>query len=111
LEFVDDTLVRTKNYAYHAGVAGEQDRCVFRYDNFDQKAGHPDKHHCHRFNPETWGEIMPEVPISADLWPHLSDAVEELAEWWAEVGVQLLPDVGDDLSAREIYRLEREIDS
>jgi hypothetical protein len=110
LEFVDANLVRTKNYTYHAGVAGDQDRCVFRYDNFDQKSGHLDKHHCHRFNTETWEEILPEVPVGAELWPHLSDAVEELAEWWDVIGIHILPDVGEDLSAREIYRLESERD-
>ncbi len=111
LEFVDANTVRTKNYTYHAGVAGLQDRCIFRYDNFDAKPGHADKHHCHQFDPETWEEILPEVWVGQDRWPHLSDAIEELADWWDTVGHTILPDLGDDLSAREIYRLEPDSDS
>ena len=63
LDINDRGQVRTRQYAYHAGVIGDADRSIFRYDNHDQKLGHPDRHHCHRFDYQTWTEILPPVEI------------------------------------------------
>jgi hypothetical protein len=89
LDLTRSNRVKTRHYAYHAGIAGDGARVIFRYDNFDQKHGHGDRHHCHRFDPATWQEIQPPVWIGVDRWPHLSDAIEELADWWDEIGRHL----------------------
>ena len=82
-------LVRTDRYRYHAGVEGPANRPIFRYDNSDTKTGHADAHHKHRFDPTTWQEIKPPLWIGEDGWPHLSDVVEELRDWWETVGIHL----------------------
>ncbi len=95
---VDKTLeinrrqqVRTIKYSYHAGVEGEQDRPIFRYDNAHRyvREGHPDEHHRHRFDHATWREIDPPDWVGRERWPHLSDAIEELRVWWESTGIQL----------------------
>lgn len=82
-------MVRTIDYAYHAGIEGAKDRPIFRYDNAHTYPGHPDAHHKHRFDPATWRQIGRPDWVGAAGWPHLSDAVEELRDWWNETGQQL----------------------
>jgi hypothetical protein len=76
--------VRTVSYSYHAGLIGEDDRCVFRYDNAHRYAreGHEDAHHKHRFDPTTWQEIAPPEWIGGHRWPHLNEVIDELLAWW-----------------------------
>lgn len=82
-------LVSTNRYRYHAGIEGDADRPIFRYDNTDTKSGHADAHHMHRFDPTTWREIEPPLWIGEERWPHLSDVVEELRHWWETTGRHL----------------------
>lgn len=70
-------------------IDGPTARPIFRYDNSDTKDGHPDAHHKHRFNPTTWREIEPPLWIGEKAWPHLSEVVEELREWWETEGKHL----------------------
>lgn len=65
------TLVRTNRYRYHAGVEGDADRPIFRYD------------------PTPWREIEPQFWIGEERWPHLSDVVDELRDWWETTGRHL----------------------
>jgi hypothetical protein len=83
--------VRTRTYSYNAGVEGSQDRAIFQYDNFHtyEREGHRDAHHKHRFDHRTWRRINPPDWISEEGWPHLSDAIEELREWWETTGQHL----------------------
>ena len=76
--------VRTLYYSYHAGLIGEDDRCVFRYDNAHPYLleGHPDAHHKHRFDHRSWREIEPPEWIGAHRWPHLDQVISELLTWW-----------------------------
>lgn len=87
--------VRTIWYSYHAGLEGPLDRPIFRYDNAHaySREGHTDEHHKHRFDPATWQEIEPPEWIGRARWPHLSEVVEELAEWWRTTGQHLNPTV------------------
>ena len=80
------TIVRKRRYRYHAGVEGNANRPLFRYDNTDIKSGHADAHHKHRFDPTTWQEIEPPLWIGEEHWPHLSDVVEELRDWCETTG-------------------------
>jgi len=91
LEINDTGQVRTLRYSYHAGVAGDRDRPIFRYDNFHPytREGHQDEHHKHRFNQHTWEETEPPEWIGRHRWPHLDQAIEELRKWWADVGQAL----------------------
>lgn len=90
----EDRKVRTIQYSYHAGVIGPEDRSIFRYDNAHiyHREGHPDAHHCHRFNPRTWQEIEPEEWVGHDRWPTLGDVLDELEDWWDSIGRHLLPE-------------------
>ncbi len=81
--------VRTDRYRYHAGIEGPAARPIFRYDNSDTKSGHPDAHHKHRFDPTTWQEIEPPLWIGEENWPHLSDVIVELRDWWESTGMHL----------------------
>lgn len=81
--------MRTRRYRYHAGVEGPTARPIFRYDNTDAKPGHADAHHKHRFDPTTWQEIKPPRWFGVERWPHLSEAVEELRDWWETTGRHL----------------------
>lgn len=83
------TLVRTNRYRYHAGVEGDANRPIFRYVNTDAKPGHAGAHHKHRFDPTTWREIEPPLWIGEERWPHLSDVVDELRDWWETTGRHL----------------------
>jgi hypothetical protein len=87
----DRQQVRTIEYPYHAGVAGAQDRPIFRYDNAHRyvREGHPDEHHRHRFDHAMWSEIEPPEWIGRERWPHLSQAIEELRDWWESLGQHL----------------------
>jgi hypothetical protein len=89
--------VRIDKYAFHAGVGGVQDRSVFRYDNFHvySREGHPDAHHKHIFDHSTWRERTPPEWIGEDRWPHLSDVLEELRQWWESTGQHLDLTPGD----------------
>jgi hypothetical protein len=83
--------VRIVRYTYYAGIEGSAARGIFRYDNAHTyfKEGHPDAHRKHRFDHSTWTEIAPPVWIGEDRWPHLSDVIEELREWWESTGRHL----------------------
>lgn len=81
--------VRTEQYNYHAGVEGEQNRTVFRYDNVHPHAGHADAHHKHCYDHTTWEEIRPPEWVGRDNWRHLSDVIAELQAWWDETGQHL----------------------
>lgn len=78
--------IKTEGCKDHAGLEGREARSIFRYDNAHPYPGHPDNYHRHRFDPATWQEIDPPTWIGRANWPHLSDAIEELATWWDETG-------------------------
>jgi hypothetical protein len=96
LDLREDMRVRTRVYSYQGRVQGRARRIIFRYDNVHVHPTHKDAHHCHRFDVSTWEEIKPPVWIGADKWPHLSDAIEDLVEWWNQVGQHFLPDEPED---------------
>jgi hypothetical protein len=79
-------MVRTVRYAYHAGIEGSEDRPIFRYDNAHAYPGHPDAHHRHRFDHANGKRIDPPDWVGEAGWPHLSDVIDELQEWWTETG-------------------------
>jgi hypothetical protein len=79
-------FVRLERYAYHAGVAGREDRPIFRYDNAHRYPGHPNPHHRHRFDHRYWLEIMPPEWIGVDRAPDLPAVIAELNEWWQTTG-------------------------
>jgi hypothetical protein len=81
--------VRTEQYNYHAGVEGDLDRGIFRYDNAHPYPGHGDAHHKHEFDHTTWQRIEPPAWVGREGWPHLSDVIEELRTWWYEKGQYL----------------------
>ena len=81
--------VRIDDCKYHAGVLGDVARPVFRYDTSHPYRGHADKYHKHLYNHETWEEIDIPVWIGRHAWPHLSDVLEELQEWWLSTGQYL----------------------
>ena len=80
--------VRTVRYSYDAGVSGRTDRPIFRYDNAHLYAreGHPDKHHRHRYDTVTWDETGSPEWVGRTRWPHLSQVIDELWEWWENGG-------------------------
>lgn len=96
LEVNAERQSRTIAYSYHAAVRGPQDRPIFRYDNAHRYAGHLDSHHRHRFDCWTWREIGQPVWVGEGQWPHLSDVVDELDEWWEREGRFLGLVVPDD---------------
>jgi hypothetical protein len=79
-------FVRLDRYAFHAGVAGREDRPIFRYDNAHRHAGHPDPHHRHRFDHHYWVEIRPPEWIGAERAPDLTAVITELRTWWQTIG-------------------------
>lgn len=81
--------VRTSEYNYHAGIEGEEDRAIFRYENAHSYPGHGDAHHKHRFNHVTWERLEPPVWVWQEHWPHLNEGIEELRTWWYETGQYL----------------------
>lgn len=106
---VDKTLeinrrgqARTVRYDYHAGIVGPEGKAVFRYDNAHGCSGHPDHHHRHRFDVQTWGQIEPPEWVGHGAWPYLSDVIEELRNRWEATGQHLgldVPDGSDDEAA------------
>jgi len=78
--------IKAEQYKYHAGVEGDEDRPIFRYDNAHPYPSHADSYHKHRFDHTTWKEIKPPVWIGRAHWPHLSDVIEELRVWWEQTG-------------------------
>ena len=88
--------MRTFKYAYHAGVEGSSNRPIFRYDNADTKVGHGDAHHKHKFEPTIWNQILPPLWVGEEGWPHLSEVLEELRDWWEATGRFLDLDVSVD---------------
>ena len=70
-------------------VEGNADRPIFRYDNTDAKSGHANAHHKHRFDPMTWQGSRLRYGSAKHGWPHLSDVVEELRDWWETTGRHL----------------------
>lgn len=91
LEVDERRNVRVLEYRYHAGVEGPSNRPIFRYDNAHPYAreGHPDDHHRHRYDHATWQEIKPPTWVGHDRRPLLSQALEELREWWETAGQHL----------------------
>ena len=88
------------DYSYHAGIAGGRDRPIFRYDSANPygRAGHPDEHHRHRFDPLTWREVQPPEWIGGERRPDLAGVIEELRQWWETIGRSLdLPDHDDEV--------------
>ena len=83
--------IRTVEYSYHAGVIGQRNRPIFRYDNAHPYSieGHADAHHRHRFDHVTWEEIEPPEWVGRDRWPHLDEVVRELMSWWEATGRNL----------------------
>lgn len=102
LEINERNQVRTVKYSYHAGIEGTTDRPIFRYDNAHTYAreGHDDEHHKHRYDHVTWLEIEPPEWIGVDRWPHLSNVIEELRDWWEVIGRQLNLNEGHDASRK-----------
>ena len=88
LDVNERNQVRTISYSYHAGIEGRESRSIFRYDNAHRytREGHRDEHHRHRFDPMTWQEIEPPEWIGREGWPHLSDVIDELRDWWEQTG-------------------------
>jgi len=88
LELNDRQQVRGLAYKYHAGIVGSDPRPIFRYDNAHTYAreGHPDAFHRHRYDHRSWQEIAPPEWIGDEQWPTLAEAIEELHDWWLEVG-------------------------
>lgn len=82
---------QTVKYTYHAGVSGKQDRGIFQYDNYHayRREGHADEHHKHVWDPATWRKQSPPEWIGRDRWPHLSDVIDELQDWWYATGQHL----------------------
>lgn len=91
LEINDRNQVRTIKYSYHAGVEGQQDRPIFRYDNAHRyiREGHEDDHHKHRYDYANWQEVEPPEWIGRDRWPHLNEVIEEVNQWWEAIGQHL----------------------
>ncbi len=83
LELNERNQVRTSKYKYHAGIAGEGSRPLFRYDNAHGygRAGHVDNHHKHVFD-ETGKESRDPEWIGRDRWPTMREVIVELEEWW-----------------------------
>lgn len=78
--------VRIIGCKYHAGVVGDANRCVFRYDTSHPYDDHDDEYHKHRFDYVTWEEIGIPIWIGRPNWPHLSDVLDELQAWWETTG-------------------------
>jgi hypothetical protein len=94
LAISDRNQVRTIRYKYHAGLAGPDNRPLFRYDNAHPYSHHPDEHHRHCFSHETWQEDFPPKWVGREACPTLGDVIAELEEWWQEIGRFAFP--GDD---------------
>ncbi len=88
LQRIDFEHVRVLGYSFHAGLRGEPDRAIFRYDNAHTYLweGHPDAHHKHRFDVVTGNEIVPPEWIGATHQPTLRSVLAELERWWFDVG-------------------------
>lgn len=98
MEINERDQVRTVYYKYHAGIVLDgETRSIFRYDNAHvyEREGHADAHHKHRFDQDSWEEIRPPEWVGHDRWPTLTDALEELHEWWQETGQFLQASEGD----------------
>ena len=91
LEVNANGFARTFDYRYHAGVFGDRDRPIFRYDNAHPYTieGHTDAHHRHRFDHVTWREIESPEWVGHERWPHLDEVVRELMAWWETTGRHL----------------------
>ena len=86
LEMNSRQQVRTVKYSYHAGIVGAADRPIFRYDNYHAHPGHDDEHHRYHYDISTWKEIKPPEWVGHQGWPTLGEVIDELFEWWNEVG-------------------------
>jgi hypothetical protein len=80
--------VHILGYSYHAGLRGEPNRAIFRYDNAHSyvREGQSDAHHKHHFDPTTGREIRPPEWIGHNRMPTLCSVLEELEQWWLETG-------------------------
>jgi hypothetical protein len=81
--------VRLGDCKYHAGIAGEAPRTIFRYDTAHPYPHHKDNYHKHHFNHVTWEEIGTPEWIGRRDWPHLSEVLAELQAWWQDTGQNL----------------------
>jgi hypothetical protein len=88
LQRIDLAHVRTLGYSFHAGLRGEPDRAIFRYDNAHTylREGQPDAHHKHRYDVVTGREIKPPEWVGRDRVPTLCAVLTELEQWWLETG-------------------------
>jgi hypothetical protein len=81
--------VRLGACKYHAGIAGEAHRTIFRYDTSHPYTDHEDNYHKHLFDHSTWREVGTPIWIGRRDWPHLSEVLEELQVWWRDTGRHL----------------------
>lgn len=83
-----DTTVQTIMYSYNASVRGHNS--FLRYDNCHRHRGHTDDHHRHIMDWKNEREAMgsPEW-VGEDGWPHLSQFVDFVDDWYRENGSQL----------------------
>lgn len=58
-----------------------------------------DEHHRHRYDPLTWEEIGPPEWVGRTGWPHLSQVIDEVWDWWETVGSHLGLDLDADHEA------------
>lgn len=88
LQRIDFEHVHILGYSFHAGLRGESDRAIFRYDNAHTylREGQPDAHHKHRFDVVTGREIAPPEWIGRERMPTLCSVLAELEQWWLETG-------------------------
>lgn len=79
---------RTFKYSYHAAFS-EPHRRIFRYDNAHPWPHHADAHHKHHFAPPGSPEPGTVTWLGYDRWPSLYEVVQELCDWWDEIGQYL----------------------
>lgn len=81
--------IRLVAYPYHAGVEGQANRPIFRYDNAHGYPGHGDAYHKHHFDHPTWTRIDPPEWIGEERCPRLADVIYDLEDWWGAAGQHL----------------------
>ncbi len=84
------TWVRLGDCKYHAGIAGDAPRTIFRCDTAHPYPEHEDNYHKHYFNHATWEEVGTPAWIGRKRRPHLGEVLEELQVWWRNTGQRLI---------------------
>lgn len=84
------TWVRLGDCKYHAGIAGDAPRTIFRCDTAHPYPEHEDNYHKHYFNHATWEEVGTPAWIGRKHRPHLGEVLEELQVWWRNTGQRLI---------------------